>query len=196
MPGVGRVRSAVLTIALAGAAVLTVGAPTASAQPVERSHDRGTFTVDPDNVCGIDVITTVQFVNNFIQRLGRNGFPLFQSTGRFTTTFTNPVNGLSVVVKGTGSTKDLSVTDNGNGTITVRTAVTGIPEQVTLPDGTVAYKDVGRVVFATVLDYNGTPANTNDDVFISQSVESVSGPHPELDSGFTLFCPSVIDGLT
>ena len=81
------------------------------------------------------------------------------------------------------------MTDSGDGTITVRTAVTGIPEQVTLPDGTVAHKDVGRVVFATVLDYNGTPANANDDVFISQSVESVSGPHPELDSGFTLFCP-------
>ena len=44
MPGVGRVRNAVLTIALAGAAVFSVGAPTASAQPVERSHDRGTFT--------------------------------------------------------------------------------------------------------------------------------------------------------
>ena len=53
-------------------------------------------------MCGIDVITTVQFVNNPIQRLGRNGFPLFQSTGRFTTTITNPVTGLSVVVKGTG----------------------------------------------------------------------------------------------
>ena len=108
-------------------------------------------------MCGIDVITTVQFVNNFIQRLGRNGFPLFQSTGRFTTTFTNPVTGLSVVVKGTGGSKDLSVTDNGDGTITVRTAVTGIPEQVTLPDGTVAYKDVGRVVFATVLVLQRNP---------------------------------------
>jgi len=75
-------------------------------------------------------------------------------------------------------------------------AVTGIAGQVILGDGTVAYKDVGRVVFATVLDYNGTPANTNDDVFISQSIESVSGPHPQLDSGFTLFCPAVIDGLT
>ena len=68
----------------------------------------------------------------------------------------------------------------------MRTAVTGIPEQVTLPDGTVAYKDVGGVVFATVLDNNGTPADANDDVFISQSVESLSGPDPELDSGFTL----------
>ena len=76
---------------------------TDTAQPVERSHDRGTFTVDPDNVCGIGVITTVQFVNNFIQRLGRNGFPLFQSTGRFTNTFTDPVTGLSAVVKGTGA---------------------------------------------------------------------------------------------
>ena len=140
--------------------------------------------------------TTVQSVDNFIERLGRNGFPLFQLTGRFTTTFTNPATGLSVVANGTGGTKDLSVTDNGNGTITVRTAITGIPEQVTLPDGTVAYKDVGRVVFATVLDYNGTPANTNDDVFSSQSVESVAGPHPQLDSDFTLFCPSVVEGLT
>jgi hypothetical protein len=173
-----------------------VGAPTASARPVERLHDHGTFTVDPDNVCGIDVITTVQFVNNSIQRLGRNGFPLFQSTGRFTTTFTNPVTGLCVVVNGTGDSKDLSVTDNGDGTITVRTALTGIAEQVTLPDGTVAYKDVGRVVFATVFDYNGTLAHANDDVFISQSVESVSGPHPSWTAVSRCSVPSVIDGLT
>jgi hypothetical protein len=196
MPRVGRVRNAVLTIALAGAAALSLGAPVAAAQPVQRSHDRGTFTVDPDIVCGITVITTVRSVDNFIERLGRNGFPLFQLTGRITITFTNPATGLSVVAKGTGGTKDLSVTDNGDGTITVRTAVTGIAGQVILGDGTVAYKDVGRVVFATVLDYNRTPANTNDDVFISQSIESVSGPHPQLDSGFTLFCPAVIDGLT
>ncbi len=40
-------------------------------------------------MCDIDAITTVQFVNNFIQRLGWNGFPLFQSTGSLTTTFTS-----------------------------------------------------------------------------------------------------------
>ena len=163
MSGVGSRPECCPHHALAGAAAFSVGAPTASAQPVARSHDRGTFTVDRDNVCGIDVITTVQFVNNFIQRLGRNGFPLFQSTGRVTITFTNPGHRPVGGGQGHGGSKDLSVTDNGDGTITVRTAVTGIPEQVTLPDGTVAYKDVGGVVFATVSGYNGirpTPTMT------------------------------------
>jgi hypothetical protein len=111
-------------------------------------------------------------------------------------TWTNPDTGLSVVNKITGGFKDLSATDNGDGTITVRTAVIGIPEQIILPDGTVAIKDVGRVVLANVIDYNGTPTNVDDDEFISQSVETVSGPHPELESDFTLFCPAVVDGLT
>jgi hypothetical protein len=47
-----------------------------------------------------------------------------------------------------------------------------------------------------VIDYNGTPTDTEDDVFISQSIESVSGPHPEAESGFTLFCEVVVPALT
>jgi hypothetical protein len=54
--------------------------------------------------------------------------------------------------------------------------MTGIPEEVRLSDGTVAIRDVGRVVFATVLDYSGTPTDVEDDVFISQTIESISGP--------------------
>ena len=38
--------------------------------------------------------------------------------------------------------------------------------------------------------------DTEDDVFISQSIESVSGPHPEAESGFTLFCEVVVPALT
>jgi len=72
----------------------------------------------------------------------------------------------------------------------------GVPEEVRLSDGTVAIKDVGRIVLATVIDYNGTPTDTEDDVFISQSIESVSGPHPEAESGFTLFCEVVVPALT
>jgi hypothetical protein len=88
------------------------------------------------------------------------------------------------------------VVDNGDGTITLRTAVTGMPEKIRLPDGTVAIKDVGRVVFVTVLDYNGTPTDVEDDVFISQTIESISGPHPDLESDFTLFCEVLVPALT
>jgi len=33
-------------------------------------------------------------------------------------------------------------------------------------------------------------------MFISQTIESVSGPHPEAESGFTLFCDVVVPALT
>jgi hypothetical protein len=88
------------------------------------------------------------------------------------------------------------VVDNGDGTITLRTAVTGVPEKLRMSDGTVAIKDVGRVVFVTVLDYNGTPTDVEDDVFISQTIESISGPHPDLESDFTLFCEVLVPALT
>jgi hypothetical protein len=88
------------------------------------------------------------------------------------------------------------VVDNGDGTITLRTAVTGVPEKLRMSDGTVAIKDVGRVVFVTVLDYNGTPTDVEDDVFISQTIESISGPHPDLESDFTLFCEVLVPTLT
>ena len=149
-----------------------------------------------DVICDIPVTVTVDIIENIQVRLAKNGFPLFKTTGRGTVTITNPATGKSVVQTFSGATKDLSVVDNGDGTITVRTAVTGVPEEVTLSDGTVAIKDVGRIVFVTVIDYNGTPTDVEDDEFLSQTIESISGPHPDAESGFTLFCEVVVPALT
>jgi hypothetical protein len=168
----------------------------AAAKLVDRSHQHIVETIEDDEVCGVPVTTTLDIILNEQQRLAKSGFPLFKSTGRSTVTFTNPATGKSVTLRSTGASKDLTVVDNGDGTITVRTAFTGIPEEVTLSDGTVAIKDVGRVVFVTVIDYNGTPTNVEDDVFISQSIESISGPHPDLESEGALFCEVVVAALT
>jgi hypothetical protein len=190
------VRYAGLPVLIACGMQATLAQP-AAAQLIERSHEHIVDTNPKDEICGIPVTTTVDIIFNFQERLARSGFPLFMGTGSGTVTWTNPVNGQTVTNKVAGvSFKDLTATDNGDGTITLRTAITGIPEQVRLSDGTVAIKDVGRVVFVNVIDYSGTPTNTDDDVFISGSVESVSGPHPELESGFTLFCPTIVAALT
>jgi hypothetical protein len=167
----------------------------AAAKLIERSHDHIVETFEED-LCGIPVITTVDLLENTQVRLAKNGFPLFKTTGPGTLTSTNPATGKSLVETFSGATKDLSVVDNGDGTITVRTAITGVAQEVTLPDGTVAIRDVGRIVFATVLDYNGTPTDTSDDEFVSQTIESISGPHPDLESNFTLFCEVVVPALT
>jgi hypothetical protein len=190
------VRYAGLSVLLACGMLLTVAQP-AAAQLIERSHEHIVDTFPDDEVCGIPVTTTVDIIFNSQERLARSGFPLFMGTGRGTVTWTNPANGQTVTNNFAGvSFKDLTATDNGDGTITVRTAVTGIPEQIRLPDGTVAIRDVGRVVFASVLNYSGTPTDTDDDVFISDSVESVSGPHPDLESDFTLGCLTIVAALT
>lgn len=169
-------------------------APAAAAKPIENVTERATETFQ-EEVCGIDVETTVSFVDHFIARIGPNGFPLFQGSGRSTVTWYNPETDLSVTVKSSGSFKDLTVTDNGDGTITVVTQVVGVPVEVSLEDGTVGLKDVGRIVFSTVLDYNGTP-EADDDIFISDEILSISGPHPDAESDFTLFCETVVEGLT
>jgi len=196
-PSIARARGArlgVLSVVLAGGLLLAMVQP-AAAKLVDRSHEHvvDTFT---DTVCDIPLTITIDFIANDQERLAKSGFPLFKSTGRGTITFTNPETGQSVTNFFAGASKDLTVVDNGDGTITVRTAVTGVPEKIRLSDGTVAIKDVGRVVFVTVLDYNGTPTNVEDDIFISQTIESLSGPHPDLESDFTLFCEVLVPALT
>jgi hypothetical protein len=187
-------RLGALSVVLAGGLLLAMVQP-AAAKLVDRSHEHvvDTFT---DTVCDIPLTITIDFIANDQERLAKSGFPLFKSTGRGTITFTNPETGKSVTNFFAGASKDLTVVDNGDGTITLRTAVTGVPEKIRLSDGTVAIKDVGRVVFVTVLDYNGTPTNTEDDIFISQTIESLSGPHPDLESDFTLFCEVLVPALT
>src|SRR5512132_392480 len=198
-PSVAHTRGArlgVLSVLLAGGLLLAMVQP-AAAQLVQRSHEHLVLTIPDDEVCGVSVTTTLDIIGNDQERLAKSGFPLFQLTGRGTVTFTNPETGKSVSFFFAGvSAKDLTVVDNGDGTITLRTAVTGVPEKLRLSDGTILNMDVGRVVFVSVLDYNGTPTNVEDDVEVSSSIESISGPHPDLESDFALFCEVVVPALT
>ena len=184
--------------ALVACGLLLVMVRPAAAQLLDRTHQHVVATIRGDEVCGVKPVTTrIDIIANDQERLAKSGFPLFKTTGRGTVTWTNPANGKSVRLFFAGvSAKDLTVVDNGDGTITLRTAVTGVPEKFRLYGGRAVTMDVGRVVFVSVLDYNGTPIDTDDDVLISQTIESISGPHPELRSGFALFCQVVVPGLT
>ena len=169
----------------------------AAAQLVDRTHQHIVATIPNDEVCGVPVTTTVDIINNSQERLAHSGFPLFKDTGSGTVTWTNPANGKSVSQFFAGvSDKDLTVVDNGDGTITLRTAVTGVPEKLTLSNGRAVTMDVGRVVFVSVINYNGTPTDISDDVTLSTSIESISGPHPDLQSDGALFCQVVVAALT
>jgi hypothetical protein len=162
----------------------------ASATPVENSHKHLVLTVPDDEICGTAVTTTFDIVDNFQARLGPSAFPLHRGTDAGTVTWTNEANGQWVTQFFAGLAKDLSVTDNGDGTITIRYHVAGVLNRLTSSDGATT-QDVGRIVFADVWDYSGTPTDPEDDVFLSNSIESESGALPGV-----AFCDFVTAGLT
>src|SRR5262249_6552763 len=132
----------------------------------------------PANVCGIDVVTHVVGVFNGFQYATDAGLPLFKGTVHQTVTWTNPANGQALIDTTSGMFKDFRAVDNGDGTVTIFTAQDGQPNVLSLPDGTVLAHARGRIIFATVWDFNGTPGDRSDDGFVSQSIAFDAGSHP------------------
>jgi hypothetical protein len=175
---------------------LTLALPgTALAAKPQIFHDRIDEGPFPEELCGIPVMTEIEGHSVTQLRVNRDG--LIEVSGNFnaTITWTNPATGLSVVNVVHSPFRDISVTENEDGSLTILSATTGIPEWLQTPDGTTLLKDRGRIVFEVVFDDNGTPENFEDDLF-TQEIVSVSGPHPEAESDFELFCEVVIEALT
>ena len=191
--------SGVFAIALV---VLCASSVAAVGRPLDRFNDRfdDTYFDDPtttdDDLCGVVPVTTrVQGIQNGMVRLDKQGHELFRVSGRVTVTHTNEANGLFVTNRSSGQYRDIRIVDNPDGTTTIFNTNIGLPERIQTPDGTVLVKDVGRIVFATTFHFHD-PADPTDDEFISNEIVSISGPHPEAESGFTLFCDVVIEALT
>jgi hypothetical protein len=109
-------------MAVATALCLSAGISSvpASASLLEKNHKHLVLTVPDHEICGITVTTTFDIVDNFQVRLAQSGFPLLRGIDVGTLTWTNEANGHWVTNFFAGAAKDLSVTDNGDGTITNR----------------------------------------------------------------------------
>jgi hypothetical protein len=70
-----------------------------------------------------------------------------------------------------------------------RVSFKGLPERIQTANGPVLLRDAGFVTFADTFDLE-----TNE--FISSEITVNKGPHPDLDSDFTLFCEVLSEALT
>jgi hypothetical protein len=84
--------------------------------------------------------------------------------------------------------KDLHVTDNGDGTLTVVILITG-PSTLYGPDGKAIARNPGQVRFELVVDHGGTPTDPSDDVELSFT--QVKGSTGRSDD----YCAAVIDTI-
>jgi hypothetical protein len=154
-------------------------------KPVEQFHDHFTESFS-DEICGIPVDVDLVVTDNFFLYADDS----FKDTSSFMATFTNPSNGKSVVISSAGLVSGPApLVDEEAGTITFFTSFKGLPEKIQTANGRVLLRDAGVVTFADTFDLE-----TGD--FISSEITVNKGPHPELDSDFTLFCEVISEALT
>jgi hypothetical protein len=96
---------------------------------------------------------------------GQDGLAYFGTTIKQTQIVTNLANGNSVTSFSNFINKDLRVTDNGDGTLTVLILGTG-NAVLYGEDGKVIARDPGQVRFEILVDHGGTPTDPSDDEFL------------------------------
>jgi hypothetical protein len=179
-----------LALVLAGALALTIAASgsASAATPIVNQHTSSTPPPFPDQVCGITGTSTISVVDNF--KLFADG--TFLDTSRFHQVFTAQ-NGKAVVIFAAGPvTGPADPIQNADGTITFINTFKGLPEKLSIAGGPTLSRDAGTATIADTF----LPLPNRDLQFVSQTVSGIHGPHPDLESGFEVFCNVLIPALT
>ena len=182
-------RRHVLIAALVAATAATAVPSIAGAKPPDQFHAHFRDTVlDVEPCPGVIVDITFDVVVNeraFFDNQGN--FDRFMSnvSGRETWTADN---GKSVRLQYAGQFQATEVIDEEAGTITFTDTNKGLPEKIMTRGGPVLVRDAGFITFTSTFDIE-TGELISEDVFFS-------GPHPEAESDFTLFCEVMTAALS
>jgi hypothetical protein len=142
-------------------------------------HDKINETIPDVDICGF--VGTLDVTGSQVITMSDT---VIKVTGEVTQILTTAA-GNSVVIKNAGQFTS-TFTASGD-TITFVDTYKGLPEKISAPGkGGTVLRDAGVISFITTINLV-TGDITNDVV--------VKGPHPEADSGFTLFCTAVATAL-
>ena len=158
------------------------GTALGATKPTEQYHDHFTDRF-PTDVCGIQVDAVIVVTDNFFVYEG----DAFKDASSVRITYTNPDNGKTVLVSSAGTVSGTATVDEAAGTITFVNTYTGLPEKIQTANGTVLTRDAGVITITDTFDLE-----TGE--FLSRDV-SASGPHPEADADFELFCETLVSAL-
>jgi hypothetical protein len=178
-----------LALVLAGALALTIGTSGGAfaAAPIANEHTSFTDTFQ-DQVCDIPGTSVVNVVDNF--KLYADG--TFRDTTRIRQVFTAE-NGKAVVIFAAQQVTGLNdPIQNADGTITFINTFKGLPEKLSILHGPTLSRDAGVVTVTTTL----RPLGDDEFELVSQTFSGEHGPHPDLESGFEVFCNVLVPALT
>ena len=180
----------ILVLAATAALMLTA---VASAGNVSRTTIHEEDTVVIDDFCEVEGLTVEDsFVLDIREKAGPRGrdrLVYFQSHGRRTEVITNLANDRFVTSSAKVNEKDLRVTNNGDGTLTILILATG-NAAVYGANGKAIARNPGQIRFELVVDHGGTPNDPDDDVELS--FEVVKDSTGRTDD----FCGAVVPALS
>jgi len=186
-----RGRSALLIAGLAIMGSALASAP-AIARPIDKGHFHDVFTSDVYNCDGTPAQDSGNVSGNFLfNQRGSSPFPYYRESVHGTVVTTNLDTGGTYTNVFTANTRDHTIVDNGDGTITITSFASG-SSRFYDTDGNFVLKDPGQVRFAVDIDYNGTPGDPRDDVFVDGSFRVVRASTGNSDLSGRDFCADLV----
>ena len=123
----------------------------------------------------MSVLTEHEASGHFIAKAsGEDGLIHFSANIRGTDRYTNLATDKTFTIEFAFNDKDQSVSDNGDGTLTILFKSTGV-QKAFGPDGERLFLDAGAGRAEVLVDHGGTPYDPSDDEFISADAVKSSG---------------------
>jgi hypothetical protein len=178
-------RKKLLPLAIATVLACVIAATGLAAGSTKVEHFSDTF---PANECGVSGTLAVHRTSVFRDTGDGTYFASYTFSGVFTAD-----NGKSATAFYAGPEKQMSppVIDVQAGTVTITTTDGGLFRKLSITHGPTLIRDAGPVTFVDVYEYTGDPNDPVGD-FISETLSGLHGPHPDLLSGFSLFCDVLV----
>ena len=141
-----------------------IAAP-ASAEPLDRHRFEHSTSRILEDFCGDLTVRLVQDIHGNVLLLSRGSDSSFygMETIHGSSSFTNLANGKTFTQVFNYVWKDLTVTDNGDGTLTILVLAAGAGNKVYGPDGKLAFHDPGQIRYEILVSDSGTPGDVSDD---------------------------------
>jgi hypothetical protein len=158
------------TTGLVVTALVSSGGP-AAAVPIEHEHFRDVGSEVVASFCGdlrVRIDTDIRG-SLLVKTQGPDGLVYFLEALHGTVSFTNLATNKAFTNVINFINKDLKVTDNGDGTLTVLGLSTGVVKNYG-PDGKLLFVDSGQIRTELLIDHRGTPTDPEDDKLLDETI--------------------------
>ncbi|WP_400994390.1 hypothetical protein [Agromyces sp. GXQ0307] len=184
-------RGLIAATAAAAFAASLLAAPPATARPLEnvRFVEEDSFT--DENFCDAGITVEIEFLNEvhvLFNSRKPGSAPYWMANVEFHGTYSGP--GGTVTETGKTVDKDLAITDNGDGTMTILVLATGSANAYD-ESGKAIARNPGQVRYEVLIDYGDDISDPSDDEFV-EFLGEVKGSTGRSDD----FCEAVLPAVS